>query len=275
MCTKLFLAFAKLFCCVSDYWKRRCYCFPVNPPIFINSVTLVRGSVRFGHLLSPVGEVAPCAGSFAVLIDNYRKASTRCKHPVLQFNVLAHRPVTRGRKEANPSGNFFAPPLDKYVAHNLKVLGIVLKILTTVRKLSSPPGVPSCLGACLHDRNRESLVRQCSITNFTFNWTKTSCRFHRWLAFTYILDVCRCRLCTSSLLWPSSYHLSYTIPSSHFQETGCLIAVIHFLAVLALCLCRLQVKETARQQHCLVPRSKNCRTCPMKTLLISLCETVV
>jgi len=97
---------------------------------------------------------------------NLNKIRFWCLHYILQYNFwldvnlknLSHftgiwktlkvtvwgRPVTRGAKL--PLENF-TPSLEKYVGHNLKVLGIVWKIWATLRKLFAPPGVPSWLRA--------------------------------------------------------------------------------------------------------------------------------
>jgi len=42
-----------------------------------------------------------------------------------------------------------SPPLEKCVGYSLKILDIVQKIWAPLRKLFTPPGVPSWLRACL------------------------------------------------------------------------------------------------------------------------------
>jgi len=58
------------------------------------------------------------------------------------------RAVTRGRRgDESPPRKFFTP-LEKCVAHNLKLLDTIKKIWAPLRKLFAPPGVISWLRAC-------------------------------------------------------------------------------------------------------------------------------
>jgi len=51
----------------------------------------------------------------------------------------------------NPPLEQFSPPLlEKCVGYSLKLLDIVHKIWAPLRKLFTPPGVPSWLRACLN-----------------------------------------------------------------------------------------------------------------------------
>ena len=68
-----------------------------------------------------------------------------------------HRPVTRGAKallENYPP----RPPLEKCVGHRLKLFNIVQKNWAPLRKLFTPPGVPSWLQAWFHTTYVKSLA---------------------------------------------------------------------------------------------------------------------
>jgi len=68
----------------------------------------------------------------------------------------------RRRREAKPPLEKFYPPSEKCAGHNLKLLDIVQKFWAPLRKLFTPPGVPSWLRACCE------LLFQSGIDNFGY-----------------------------------------------------------------------------------------------------------
>ena len=80
---------------------------------------------------------------------NSLKLKKTSSHKIGSFSRLPGRPVTRGAHgERSPPRKFFAPPPEKCVGHNFKILEIVQRFWAPLGKLFAPPVVPSWLRAC-------------------------------------------------------------------------------------------------------------------------------